>query len=164
MTKKLAPIPRRLYASYLLWWLGQSTSWWTQRLPFALLKIVKLGLEVLFLQKIAASILEAIHCPDKPGFQFGNGYQDWASDYTAECFTARVNLFRTLDTNESVDAFVAEIPQYHLTELTTLDLSDKYLTSEEASQIIQAVVQQGAPLQTLDLNINQISYPQRRHV
>ena len=149
--------PRRLYASYLIWWLGQSTSWWTQRLPFALLKIVKLGLEALFLQKIAASILEAIACPDKPGFQLGNGYQDWASDYTAKCFTARVNFFRMLDTNESVDALAVEIPQYHLTELTILDLYNKYLTSDEASQIIQAVVKQGAPLQALYLGGNQIS-------
>ncbi len=158
MTRVFAPLPRRLYAGYLLWWLGQSTSWWTQRLPFALLKIVKLGLEVLFLQKIATSILEAINCPDKPGFQFGNGYQDWASDYTSECFKERVNFLRTLDTNESVAAFVAEIPQYHLTELTILSLSNKYLTSEEASQIIQAVVQQGASfLQTLDLHDNYLS-------
>jgi Leucine-rich repeat (LRR) protein len=152
----LSSTPRRLYASYLLWWLGQSTAWWTQRLPFALLKIMKLGLEVLFLQKIVASILEAIHCPDKPGFQFGNGYQDWASDYTADCFMARINFFRTLDANESVAALVAEIPQYHLTELTILDLSSKYLNSTETLQIIQAVVQQGAPLQTLDLSSNQI--------
>jgi hypothetical protein len=102
MRRLFTSAPCRLYASYLLWWLGQSTAWWTQRLPFTLLKIVKLGLEILFLQKIAASILEAIACPDKPGFQFGNGYQDWASDYTAECFTTRVAFFRTLDTNESV--------------------------------------------------------------
>jgi Leucine-rich repeat (LRR) protein len=149
--------PRRLYASYLLWWLGQSTSWWTQRLPFTLLKIVKLGLEALFLQKIAVSILEAIACPDKPGFQFGNGYQDWASDYTVECFTTRVKFFRTIDINESITVLVGEIPQYHLTELTTLSLSNKYLTEEEASQIVQAVIQQGAPLQTLDLDANQIS-------
>jgi Leucine-rich repeat (LRR) protein len=153
----LTSAPRRLYASYLLWWLGQSTAWWTQRLPFALLKIVKLGLEALFLQKIAASILEAIHCPDKPGFQFGNGYQDWAADYTAECFTARIKFFRTLDTNENVDALVTEIPQYHLMELTTLSLFNKYLTSEEALQIVQAVAQQGAPLRTLDLSSNHIS-------
>ncbi len=151
-----APLPRRLYASYLLWWLGQSTSWWTQRLPFALLKTVKLALEALFLREIAASILEAIRCPDKPGFQFADGYQDWASDYSAECFSTRVSLFRTLDSNESVDALVAEIPHYHLTELTTLYLYNKYLTSEEASQIIQAVVQQGAHLQMLDLGQNHI--------
>jgi insulin-like growth factor-binding protein complex acid labile subunit len=157
MKRYFTAAPRRLYAGYLLWWLGQSTSWWTQRLPFALLKIVKLGLEALFLQKIATSILEAIHCPDKPGFQFGNGYQDWASDYTAECFTARIDFFRTLDINESVAALVAEIPQYHLTALITLDLSSKYLNSTEALQIIQAVAQQGAPLQVLYLINNQIS-------
>ncbi len=147
-------LPRRVYAYYLLWWLGQSTSWFAQRLPFALLKTVKLTIEMLFLQKIIASVLEAVRCPDKPGFQFGNGYQDWASDYTAKCFTTRIGLFRGIDANESIDYLVAEISQYHLTELATLDLSEKYLTSEEASQIIQAVVQQGAPLQVLDLSAN----------
>jgi Leucine-rich repeat (LRR) protein len=156
ITRKLAPVARRLYASYLLWWLGQSTSWWTQRLPFFLFKIMKLGLEVLFLQKIAASILESINCPDKPGFQFGNGYQDWASDYTAECFTKRINYFRTLDVNESVDDLIAEIPQYHLNELTTLSLNNKYLTHDEATQIIQAVVRQGSLLQTIDLSENSL--------
>ncbi len=153
----IASLPRRLYASYLLWWLGQATFWWTQRLPFSLLKIAKLGLEALFLQKIINSIIEAINCPDKPGYQFGNGYQDWASDYTAKCFTTRISLFRTIDINESVAALVAEIPQYHLTELTGLNLQNKYLTSKEASQIIQAVVQQRASLMNLDLSINQIS-------
>ena len=91
--KVFASSSRRLYASYLLWWLGLSTSWWTQRLPFSLLKTVKLGLEVLFLQKIVGSILEAIHCPDKPGFQFGTGYEDWASDYTVTCFITRLLPF-----------------------------------------------------------------------
>jgi Leucine-rich repeat (LRR) protein len=153
----LALLPRRLYASYLLWWVGQSTSFWRQQLPFTLFKIIKLGLEGLLLQVIVASILEAIRCPDKPGFSFGNGYADWASDYTAECFTTRISLFQTIDINESVADLVAEIPQYHLTELTTLDLSSKYLISEEALQIIQAVVRQGAPLQALDLAGNQIS-------
>ncbi len=149
----------RLYTSYLLWWLGLSTSWWTQRLPFALLKTVKLGLEVLFLQKIIASILEAIHCPDKPGFQFGTGYQDWASDYTSKCFSARIALFRSIYTNESVDDLIAEIPRYHLTDLIELDLSYMYLTSDEALQIIQAVVKQGASsLEILWLGPNKLTY------
>ena len=59
--------------------------------------------------------------------------------------------FEIIDRNESVDGLVAEIPRYHLTELTSLDLSFKELTSDEASRIIQAVVRQGASLKTLDL-------------
>ena len=59
--------------------------------------------------------------------------------------------FAGLTPSESVDALVAEILQYHLTELTSLDLSAKYLTENEASQIIQAVVLQKAPLKTLNL-------------
>ncbi len=154
---KLTSTPRQIYSTYLLWWLGLSTSFWKQRLPFFIFKAVKLAIEIFFLQKIAESILEAINCPDKPGFQFGDGYQDWASDYTAECFTTRLTLFRTMDVNESVDALVAEIPRYHLTELTSLDLYQKYLTEKEASQIIQAVLQQKAPLKTLDLNVNKLN-------
>ena len=157
MMRVFAPLPRRLYASYLLWWLGQSTSWWTQRLPFALLKTVKLGLEALFLQKIVTSIIEAIHCPDKLGFQFGSGYQDWASDYTVECFTTRINIFRKMNANESIDSLISEIPQYYLRELTSLDLSFKYLTGEEAEKIIQAVIKQEATLQFLYLGENQLS-------
>ena len=153
---KFTSTPCRIYATYLLWWVGLSTSFWKQQLPFFMFKAVKLTIEIFFLQKIAESILEAIRCPDKPGFKFGDGYQDWASDYTAECFTTRISLFRTIDSNESVDALVAEIPQYHLTELNSLDLSSKYLTSEEASKIIQAVVQQKAHLKTLDLSFNQL--------
>jgi hypothetical protein len=157
-TASIISLPRRIYANYLLWWLGQSSSWWKQRLPFVLLKIAKLGFEALFLKKIIDSIIEAINCPDKPGYQFGNGYQDWTSDYTAECFAKRISLFRTIDTNESVVALVAEIPQYYLAELTDLDLSDKYLTTGEAVQIIHAVVQQGAPLINLNLYDNQLSF------
>ena len=156
-TSAMISLPRRVYASYLLWWLGQAISWWTQRLPFTFLKIAKLGLEALFLQKIINSIIEAINCPDKPGYQFGDGYQDWASDYTAKCFNTRISLFRTINFNESVAALVLEIPQYHLTELTSLDLTNKYLTTDEASQIIQAIVQQGASLTSLDLYSNQLN-------
>ena len=147
-------LPQRLYRQYLLWWLlGLKTHVLKQQLPALLLKGIKLTIEFYFFQMIVLSILEAISCPDKPGYQFGNGYQDWAADYTAECFTTRINLFRTIDTNESVDALVAEIPQYHLTELISLDLSGKYLTSNEASQIIQAVVQQKAPLKTMRFRV-----------
>ena len=31
---KFISTPRRVYATYLLWWLGLSTSFWKQRLPF----------------------------------------------------------------------------------------------------------------------------------
>ena len=156
-TKPFISLPRRLYARYLLWWLGQATAWWSQRLPFSMLKTVKLSLEALFLKKIIDSILEAIDCPDKPGYQFGNGYQDWASDYTADCFTTRLILFRDMDVNESVADLVAEIPRYHLTGLTRLDLGSKSLTSKEALQIIQAVVQQKAPLTILNLQFNRLT-------
>ncbi len=152
-------LPQRLYRQYLLWWLlGLKTHVLKQQLPAMLLKGIKLTIEFYFFQMIVLSILEAISCPDKPGFKFGDGYQDWASDYTADCFTTRINLFRTIDTNESVDALVAEIPQYHLTELISLDLSGKYLTSNEASQIIQALVQQKAPLKTLSLFGNFLTF------
>ncbi len=148
-------LPQRLYRQYLLWWLlGFKTHILKQQLPAVVLKGIKLTIEFYFFQMIVLSILEAIRCPDKPGYQFGNGYQDWAADYTAECFTTRISLFRTIDPNESMDALVSEIPQYHLTELTDLILSNKYLTSEEASQIIQAVVRQRASLTHLDLSYN----------
>ncbi|MBS0352176.1 MAG: leucine-rich repeat domain-containing protein, partial [Proteobacteria bacterium] len=152
-----ASLPRRLYTSYLLWWLGQSASWWTQRLPFSLLKTLKLGLEALFLREIMASILEAINCPDKPGFQFGKGYAPWASEYTSDCFASRLGLFRSIDTNESIDDLIAEIPRYHLADFTWLDLASKYLTSEEASKILPAIVKQGAPLQLIYLNNNNLT-------
>ena len=155
---KLTAAPRRVYATYLLWWLGLSTSFLKQRLPFFLFKAGKLTLEIFFLQQIVNSILEAIRCPDKPGFKFGDGYQDWASDYTAECFTTRISLFRRIYANESIDELVAEISQYRLTELTSLNLYNKYLTEDEASQIIQAVLQQKAPLKILDLSVNQLTF------
>ncbi len=156
--QSIQSLPQRLYRQYLLWWLlGLKTHVLKQQLPALLFKGIKLTIEFYFFQMLFLSILEAIRCPDKPGYQFGNGYQDWAANYTAECFTTRLTLFRTIDIKESVDALVSEIPQYHLTELISLDLSLKFLTLEEASQIIQAVIQQKAHLKTLDLSGNQLT-------
>lgn len=148
--------PRRLYASYLLWWLGQSTSWWKQRIPFFLLTAGGLGLEIYFFYNIVSSLIKALNCPDKPGFQLGEGYLPWAADYTAECFTRRVLIF-TIKYGEifdSVQKLLSEIPQYHLTHLKALDVSDKGLKSSDVKAIIQKIIIQGAALQSLTLSDN----------
>jgi Leucine-rich repeat (LRR) protein len=153
----LKTLPRRLYASYLLWWLGQSTSWWRQRLPFFSLKAGILILEIYFFYNIANSLVKAIHCPDKPGFQLGDGYLPWASDYSSRCFARRILSFIQFDYIETTQQLVAEIPRYHLTDFVNLNLSVKFITLQDTQSIIQAVLAQGAPLQSLDLGGNPLN-------
>ncbi len=154
----MSSIPRRLYANYLLWWLGQSTSFWKQQLPFSVFSSVKLATELFFLVKIIMSFVSAIKCQYKPPFKFNNNVQDWASKDTAECCARLIDFFRTLDVNESVDVLVAQITQYNLKNMTSLILSDKNLNYDEALQIIRAVLKQGAVLQQLNLTSNQLKY------
>lgn len=142
----------KLKAIFLLWWLGQFSSY-RQHL-FYLAKFIGLGSELIFLSTIIKSIKDAIKCTDKDGYQFGEGYADWASDYNEECFGGRIDFFRSIYANESLQELLNEIPNYHLTDLTALDLSYKYLTESEASAIIQAVIRQGAIIKTLYLHDN----------
>lgn len=150
--EQFASIMRKIYACYLLWWLGDydwKKKW--KRNGFFLLKLSELGFELFFISVIVKAIIAAINCPDKPGFQFAEGYADWASDYTAECFSTRLSLFRTLDPHESVNGLIAEIADYHLTDLMEVNLILKNLTSEELYQLMRAIVQKAPRIEALTL-------------
>ncbi len=147
-------VPRRLFASYLLWWLGQSTSWWLQRLPFFSFKASVLMLEVYLFYNIIGSLEKAINCPDKPGFQLGDGYLPWASDYSSTCFARRISLFIQYDYLQTTQQLVAEIPRYHLADFVHLDLQDRYITENDTQSIIQAIVAQDASLKYLYIGMN----------
>ena len=149
-------LPRRLYASYLLWWLGQAISWWRQRLPFFLLKASALALEIYFFYNIASSLRKAIECPDKPGYQFGEGYLPWAPDYSSECLRRRIVIFN-IQLLQTTQQLVAEIPRYHLADFVDLELGGKGVTAQDVQSIIKAVVAQGAPLQSLELGFNPLN-------
>ncbi len=153
--------PRRLLANFWLWWLGQSISSWWQRLPFFSLKIGTLMLEIYFFYNIASSLVKAIHCPDKPGFQLGDGYLPWASDYSPTCFTRRIEFFNPDVGLETLSQFLLEILNYHLTDLVSLILGCKSLTPMDVQSIIQAINVQGAVLQSLDLgdSCGETAYP-----
>ncbi|MBS0349728.1 MAG: leucine-rich repeat protein [Proteobacteria bacterium] len=153
----LKTAPRRMVASFWLWWLGQSTSWIKQRIPFFTLKAGLLFLEIYFFSTIANSLVKAIECPDKPGFQLGEGYLPWASDYSSSCFTRRISLFTQYDCLQTTQQLIAEIPRYHLTDFVYLNLWDKILTLTDAQAIIQAVIAQGASLKNLQLGWNPIN-------
>ena len=120
-------LPQRLYRQYLLWWLlGLKTHVLKQQLPALLLKGVKLAIEFYFFQMIVLSILEAIRCPDKPGFELGFGYPEWATELTTDCFIELIeNQFRTVNLSDSVDDLVAQIPLFNLADLDSLNLITK---------------------------------------
>ncbi len=149
--QKMYSLPQRLYRQYLLWWLlGLKTSVWKQQLPAVLLKGIKLTIEFYFFQIIILSILEAIRCPDKPGFELGFGYPEWATELTTDCFLELIqSQFRTVNLSDSVDDLVAQIPLFNLANLDFLQLSYKNLTGIEMVKILTAVTARGAPLTTL---------------
>lgn len=143
----------RFYAVYLLWWLGQSTSTIRQRLPFALIKAIKLVLELYFLNEIITSILEAIRCPDKQGFELGFGYPEWATELTTDCFIQLIeNQFRTFNLSDPVDDLIAQIPLFNLVDLNSLILYYKNLTGIEMVQILTTIDTTGATLTELEID------------
>ena len=95
---------------------------------FLLLKVGILALEIYFFYNIVNSLVKAIHCPDKPGFQLGEGYLPWASDYSSTCFTRRMLLYYQIPFLQTVQQLVAEISRYHLADFIRIDLSSKYLS------------------------------------
>lgn len=142
----------RFYASYLLWWSGYSTSNWKQSLPFILLKSIKLFFEIYFLQEIISSVLEAIHCPNKQGFELGFGYPEWATQFTSTCFTQLIeNEFRTLNLSDPVDQLTQQIPIFNLMDLNSLVLFYKNLTGLEMVKILTSIASTGAKLSVLKI-------------
>ncbi len=154
ISKFMNIIPRRIYAYYLLWWLGHPMIWWNRPL-FLSLKGAKLGLELYFLSKIIESIKEAINCPDKLGFELGFGYPEWATEFTVDCFYQLIeNEFRTINLSDPVDQLVEQISLFHLTDLTQLKLSYRNLTGDEMVKILVAIEARGAKLAILKIYDN----------
>ncbi len=103
-----------------------------QQLPALLLKGIKLTIELYFFQMIILSILEAIRCPDKPGFELGFGYPEWATEFTTDCFLEFIeNQFRAMNLSDPVDDLVAQIFLFNLEDLDSLLLDSKNLTGIE---------------------------------
>jgi hypothetical protein len=144
-------LPQRLYRQYLLWWLlGLKTHVLKQQLPAIILKGIKLAIELYFFQMIVLSILEAIRCPDKQGFELGFGYPEWATQLTTDCFVELIeNQFRTANLSDSVDDLVAQIPLFNLADLDNLTLNQKNLTGMDMVRILTAISKRGAPLTNL---------------
>ncbi len=138
ISKWINAVPHRIYAYYLLWWLGHPMTLWHHPL-FLSLKAAELAVELYFLSKIVKSIIEAIHCPDKPGFELGFGYPEWATEFTVECFDLLMNQFRTINLSDPVTQLVEQISLFHLTSLTQLILNYKNLTGDEMVKILVAI-------------------------
>lgn len=153
-SKFVNAMPRRIYAYYLLWWLGHPNAWWYHPL-FFLYKAAKLSLELYFLSKIVESIQQAINCPDKLGFELGFGYPEWATEFTVDCFYQLIeNEFRTINLSDPVDQLVEQISLFRLTELTQLKLSYRNLTGDEMVKILVAIEARGAKLTILKIYDN----------
>lgn len=144
----------RFYANYLLWWLGQSDSFLCVSIPSFFLKLFFITVKYYSIGIFIVSVYHAIKCIYKSGYNFHNKELDWAANYDINCFFTRINLFREIDSEESVDELIAEFYKYNLVELTQLDLSLKKLTDDEAEKIVNAVINQGATLKSLDLSWN----------
>ena len=146
----------RLYAAYLLWWLGVGNSrhsrfFW----PF---KLGKAALEGLFLITLVESILEGIQCPDKKGFNISTGeYPVWADQLTPGCFNEFVKQFRLISKSEPFQPFLEQLKNFDLRFIDTLDLSNKALTSNETSQLLNILCQRAFSIKILLLSSNDIN-------
>ena len=145
----------RVYAAYLLWWLGMGQFKYS---PLLLsFKLAKLALEGLFLKSVVESILEAIKCPDKQGFNIGTGeYPVWANQLTVDCFREFVRQFRFLSKEESFEPFLAQLNNFDFTEVEFIDLSSKALTSNETRDILN-VLNKRVSIKMLNLEGNRIN-------
>ncbi|GEM_PF-7103988 len=153
--KSFSFIPLRIYKQYLHWWLlGLKTNFWRQNLPFFLFKAVKLTIELYFFQMILLSILEAIRCPDKPGFELGFGYPQYADTLTLDCYLQMIDQFRDVNLSDSVQQLVAQTQYFNLKSLNSLELYFKNLTGEEMVAILKSAETRGAQFTDLEIYDN----------
>ncbi len=145
-------LPQRIYRQYLLWWLlGLKTHVLKQQLPALLLKTAKLTIELYFFQMILFSILEAIRCPDKQGFELGFGYSKYADLLTVDCYFEMVDQFRTINLNDSVPLLVEQTQYFNLDGLHNLTFMYKNLTGEEMVAILRSAEDRGAGFAVLNI-------------
>jgi hypothetical protein len=144
-----------VYAAYLLWWLGMGELKYSPL--FWSFKLGKLTLEGLFLKAVVESILEAIKCPDKKYFNLRSGEFDIrANDLTPNCFKEFVRQFRFLSKEESFEPFLAQLNNFDFTEVESIDLSNKALTSNETIEILN-LLNKRASIKVLNLVFNKIN-------
>ena len=151
-SQKIYALPQNLYRQYLLWWLlGLKTHVFKQQLPALLLKGIKLTIEFYFFQMIVLSILEAIRCPDKQGFELGFGYSKYADLLTLDCYFEMVDQFRTINLNDSVPLLVEQAQYFNLEGLRNLTFMYKNLTGEEMVSILRSAEARGARFAVLNI-------------
>ncbi len=144
-----------LYADYLLWSLGQSPSLITS-VGMSLYKGGKLALEALFFKMIIETIIEYLHCPEKPGFTW-TGYQPWASDYSENCFDELVREFNLIP-GQPVSSLIDNLDQYYFPGGTyALDLSNKGLDGPTVLEIVQGFAINDVTLTSMNLKGNFIN-------
>jgi hypothetical protein len=144
-----------LYANYLLWWLGMGQPKYSPL--FWSFKLGKLSLEGLFLKTLIETILEAIRCPDKKGFNLGSGeYPVWVNDLTLDCFIEFVRQFRAIYKEEPFKPFLEQLNNFDLRAVESMDLSDKALNSNETREILN-ILNKRASITALNLGANKIN-------
>ncbi len=154
VTLQQSPVSR-IYAAYLLWWLGMgnfkySFLFW----PF---KLGKLAFQGLFLKTLVESILEAIKCPDKQGFNMSTGeYPVWATQLTPDCFKEFVRQFRFISKDEPFQPFLERLSNFDLRRVESIDLGAKALTSNEIKKILN-VLNKFTSIKILNLSYNEIN-------
>ncbi len=141
----------RLYANYLLWWLGMNA--FKHSLLFWPFKLGKLVFQGLFLKGLVESILEVINCPDKQGFRmFFGDYEIWANELTSDCFREFIRQFRLMDKEEAFQPFLEQLNNFDLRAVESIDLRDKALTSDETRQMLNILHKRAPVIKMLNLS------------
>lgn len=150
--------PYRVHARYQLWKIGDYKTAGGWNIPIFLFKAGKLYLLVHFYKLLIETIIDAIRCPDKPGFQFGAGYAKWSSDYSQACFDELVKQFNFFP-GQPASTLVDQIYKYHIQSPYLLDLSNKGVNASVVSKIIQGFYENEIVVNEIDLSGNLLNTP-----
>ncbi|NQY73835.1 MAG: hypothetical protein HRT90_03640 [Candidatus Margulisbacteria bacterium] len=152
----ITSFPRYSYARYLLWWSGHPKTQYDW-LPFLLLKAGKLTLQGVVLISLINQIIQKLNCPDRLfDFSFGYGFPVTADLFTEDCFNEVIRQFRLVSLNQPIEELLEILPEFHLPNLKSLDLSHKGLTGQDVSAILSHIEDIGIVLEEIDLHDNLI--------
>jgi Ran GTPase-activating protein (RanGAP) involved in mRNA processing and transport len=145
-----------LYAHYLLWSLGASSSK-TSMIATTLFKGGKLYIQGKLVQLIIETFLKAESCPEQPGVSVA-GVEPWASDLTQECFDASLRVFNTIP-GQPTETLVGNLNQYYFPDcdLGILDLSGRGLSGPAVANITKALLDHNVTFSSLDLSGNSLN-------
>lgn len=141
-----------LYAKYLLWSLGVSSSW-SESTAITLFKAGKLYAQAKLIENIFNAFSQAKKCPQQPGVSIA-GVEPWANDLTEKCFRSVIKSFNMLP-GQPLITLTSNLNQYHFETCDfELDLSNKDLSEDDIYNITKSLIDHGLTIIKANLTGN----------